>query len=171
MSDGVRVYQAFPEHFPFEDAILLEDCAWLDADAMREEFCHGDIISFCARGVRHRLDGVIPSSSFLAYELGMPVAKGDSLVGFLVALQEMSEDSAERSSLLNIAVSNLEQNPILTEDMLVRAWQEECTQCLWRCLEVDLRNDDPARVIFARHRFCTIHPPQRGIPVMVWEPS
>lgn len=169
MSDSPRVFLATNQHFPFEDAVLLEDCAWHDPVCMREECVQDDVALFVARGIRPRLHSIMPESSFLLHDLGYPSTKGDSLVGFLSALQENRGDR-EVSTLLNIAVSSLEDAPMVIDDLLVFAWQEECRRRYWSYLEVDLRQDDPAESLLLRHRFRSVRLPHRQIPVMIWEP-
>lgn len=104
--------------FPFEDAILLEECDCYDVEALRKHF-KGSAVFLLARA---------PWELANMTEERSPVG---TVVGFLVADVGRDEDGEVYGMLTNIAVSCAEDSPEAIRAALIRRWQEECRQELW----------------------------------------
>ncbi|MBI1934224.1 hypothetical protein HYS30_01010 [Candidatus Peregrinibacteria bacterium] len=106
--------------FPFQQAILLEECHCYDADVL-QQYYKGSAIFLLATVTRTYLTDVLEEG---------PGAEG-SLTGFLVSDVGRDEDLEVYGVLKNLAVSCAEDSPEIIRAALIRRWQEECRQELW----------------------------------------
>lgn len=127
--------------FPFEDAILLEECDCYDVEALRKYF-RGSAVFLLAK-IPWQLTDAVEGSSHV----------GD-LVGFLVAETSRDEDGEVYGSLVNLAVSCMEEDPDAIRVALIRRWQEECREELLDGLQASiLPKDEGDRAVFLGEKF------------------
>lgn len=112
----LRIQRVSAVDFPFDQAILLEECSCWDVDTLRQHY-KGKAIFLVATGVRSRLDDVLEEA---AHE------KGESLLGFLTSSTDCDEDGEAYGSLVDLAVSCIEEDSDAVRVALIRRWKEEC---------------------------------------------
>lgn len=120
-----HIQRVVAKDFPFDDAILLEECDCYDVAALRKHF-KGSAVFLLARAPLELVDMTEDRS---------PVG---NLVGFLVSDVERDECGEVHGTLKNLAVSCAEDSPDTIRAALIRRWQEECRQELWDGLRASL---------------------------------
>ena len=132
--------------FPFQQAILLEECHCHDADVLQKH-CKGSAILLLATVARTYLTDVLEEG---------PGAEG-SLAGFLVSDVGRDEDGEVYGLLKNLAVSCAEDSPEVIRAALIRRWQEECRQELWDGLRASVPTVQEAdRAAFLQECFSSL---------------
>lgn len=125
VSPAPHIQRVAIRDFPFDQAILLEECDCYDVEALRKHVRGGAV--FLLAKIPWALTDAVEGSSHV----------GD-LVGFLIADVGRDDDGEVYGMLKNIAVSCAEDSPDTIRAALIRRWQEECRQELWDGLQASI---------------------------------
>ena len=144
------VQRVVEKDFPFDQAILLEECACYDADVLRQYY-NGSAVFLVATAVRS--------------EMGF--------VGVLISDVDHDEPGEVYGALKDLAVSCAEDFQDSIREALIRRWQEECRRELWDGLRVSVFPMQEAdRASFLKEKFYSVGTcPCCEAEMLEWQPE